>query len=152
MRMASYHQEEFKEGVSLTVFDELARWEKYAYGINELVFNPLSKWYKGPITRLFLSFFMSDVKPSSKLMVLSYVFTYYAIAIVFPLALLNYLVVGWFPDTLDKFYVSSWKVIIVIMVIFNIIVSSHYHFPTTPNLFSRPSRTALCGTDSVSND
>lgn len=28
---------EFKEGVSLTVFDELLRWEKYAYGCSELV-------------------------------------------------------------------------------------------------------------------
>lgn len=40
-RLATYHNGEFKEGVSLTVYDELARWEKYAYGCNELVFNPL---------------------------------------------------------------------------------------------------------------
>jgi hypothetical protein len=29
IRLASYHGEEFKEGVSLTIYDELARWEKY---------------------------------------------------------------------------------------------------------------------------
>ncbi|RDI75581.1 hypothetical protein Vi05172_g13734 [Venturia inaequalis] len=29
------------EGVSLTIYDELARWEKYVYGCNELGFNPL---------------------------------------------------------------------------------------------------------------
>ncbi len=28
VRMASYHGDEFKEGVSLTVYDELSRWEK----------------------------------------------------------------------------------------------------------------------------
>jgi Glycosyl transferase family group 2 len=29
VRLATYHQGGFKEGVSLTVYDELARWEKY---------------------------------------------------------------------------------------------------------------------------
>lgn len=28
VRLASYHGDEFKEGVSLTVFDELLRWQK----------------------------------------------------------------------------------------------------------------------------
>lgn len=28
VRIASYHNDEFKEGVSLTIYDELARWEK----------------------------------------------------------------------------------------------------------------------------
>lgn len=28
VRLASYHDEEFKEGVSLTIYDELTRWEK----------------------------------------------------------------------------------------------------------------------------
>lgn len=37
VRLASYDNGEFKEGVSLTVFDELLRWEKYAYGCSELV-------------------------------------------------------------------------------------------------------------------
>lgn len=121
LRLATYHGEEFKEGVSLTVFDELARWEKYAYGTNELVFNPLRKWYKGPITRLYLSYFGSNIKSSSKLMVLSYTFTYYAIAAALPLTLLNYLLVGWNRDFLDGFYVNSWKVIVVILIIFDVI-------------------------------
>lgn len=29
IRLATYHDDEFKEGVSLTIYDELARWEKY---------------------------------------------------------------------------------------------------------------------------
>ena len=40
-RLATYHHGGFQEGVSLTIYDELDRWEKYAYGCNELVFNPL---------------------------------------------------------------------------------------------------------------
>jgi glycosyl transferase family 2 len=28
IRMAAYHDNEFKEGVSLTIYDELTRWEK----------------------------------------------------------------------------------------------------------------------------
>lgn len=122
LRLASYHGEGFKEGVSLTVFDELARWEKYAYGTNELVFNPLNRWYRGPITKLYLSYFFSGIKSSSKLMVLSYTFTYYAIAAALPLTLLNYLLVGWWPNTLDEFYVTSWKVLPVVLIVFDVIV------------------------------
>ena len=33
IRLAAWAGEGFKEGVSLTVYDELARWEKYAYGL-----------------------------------------------------------------------------------------------------------------------
>lgn len=33
VRLASYHGDEFKEGVSLTIYDELARWEKYVPSI-----------------------------------------------------------------------------------------------------------------------
>jgi cellulose synthase/poly-beta-1,6-N-acetylglucosamine synthase-like glycosyltransferase len=33
IRWATYAEGGFKEGVSLTIVDELARWEKYAYGI-----------------------------------------------------------------------------------------------------------------------
>ncbi len=32
LRWATYSEGGFKEGVSLTVVDELARWQKYAYG------------------------------------------------------------------------------------------------------------------------
>lgn len=48
IRLAAWAGDGFKEGVSLTVYDELARWEKYAYGCNELLFHPIRKWlWKG---------------------------------------------------------------------------------------------------------
>jgi hypothetical protein len=79
-RLATYHNGGFKEGVSLTIFDELARWSKYAYGCNELMFNRLSRWpTRGPFTQLFLRFLTSDIKISSKLTIFAYIFTYYAI-------------------------------------------------------------------------
>ena len=51
LRLAAYAGQGFKEGVSLTVYDELARWEKYAYGCSELIFHPFREWiFKGPFT------------------------------------------------------------------------------------------------------
>lgn len=49
VRLASYSSptgEVYEEGVSITVYDELARWEKYAYGCSELVFNPFRYWVR----------------------------------------------------------------------------------------------------------
>ncbi|KAI2178668.1 hypothetical protein LOZ24_002042 [Ophidiomyces ophidiicola] len=110
VRLASYHDDEFKEGVSLTIYDELARWEKYAYGCNELVFNPLRTWiFRGPFTRLFLTFLWCNLPLSSKITILGYISSYYALASGFPLTILNYFLVGWFNGQLDKFYLESWK-------------------------------------------
>ncbi|KAF4631583.1 hypothetical protein G7Y89_g6539 [Cudoniella acicularis] len=121
VRLATYHNGGFKEGVSLTVYDELARWEKYAYGCNELVFNPLYKWWKGPFTPLFWRFLGSNIKVSSKMVILAYIGTYYAIASAIPLTLANYIMVGWFNDNLDQFYLTSWKIFVGMAVIFNIL-------------------------------
>lgn len=74
VRLASYHGADFKEGVSLTIYDELARWEKYAYGCNELVFNPMYTWpWKGPFSKLFRTFLFSNLQLSSKLSILGYI-------------------------------------------------------------------------------
>ena len=37
IRWATYSHGAFKEGVSLTVDDELNRWQKYSYGCSECV-------------------------------------------------------------------------------------------------------------------
>ncbi|QSZ28760.1 hypothetical protein DSL72_003265 [Monilinia vaccinii-corymbosi] len=121
VRLATYHEGGFKEGVSLTVYDELARWEKYAYGCNELVFNPIYKWWRGPFTKLFMRFLWSDIKLTSKITILAYIGTYYAIACAIPLALANYIMVGWFNDSLDQFYLTSWKIFVGMAVVFNVL-------------------------------
>lgn len=74
IRLAAWAGEGFKEGVSLTVYDELARWEKYAYGCNELLFHPIRKWiYKGPFTPLFRRFLFSNIRFTSKITIVSYI-------------------------------------------------------------------------------
>lgn len=96
VRLAGYHQGGFKEGVSLTVYDELARWEKYAYGCNELIFHPLKYWpTRGVFTPLFKKFLGSNIKITSKFTIIAYIGTYYAIAVGFPLSIMNYFIAGW---------------------------------------------------------
>jgi len=74
VRLGAYHNDEFKEGVSLHIYDELARWEKYAYGCNELVFNPMYTWlWKGPFSKLFRDFLGSSIHLGSKLTILGYI-------------------------------------------------------------------------------
>ncbi|EEP77315.1 conserved hypothetical protein [Uncinocarpus reesii 1704] len=87
VRLASYHGDEFKEGVSLTIYDELARWEKYAYGCNELVFNPIHTWlFRGPFTRLFMTFLWCKLPLSSKITILGYISSLFlGLIVVFPL-------------------------------------------------------------------
>ncbi|KAL1955710.1 hypothetical protein VTO42DRAFT_8182 [Malbranchea cinnamomea] len=122
VRLASYHGDEFKEGVSLTIYDELTRWKKYAYGCNELVFNPIYTWpYKGPFTKLFMTFLWCNLPLSSKITILGYISSYYALAAGFPLTVMNYFLIGWFNGDLDKFYLESWKVFLSLVVVFSLL-------------------------------
>lgn len=125
IRLASYHHGEFKEGVSLTVFDELARWQKYTYGCNELLFNPLIKWpYRGPFTPILWRLLFSNIKSSSKVTILGYVFTYYAMAAALPFCIINYLLTGLIPDSLDHYYLDSFRIMVLLLVVFNLLVRS----------------------------
>ena len=122
VRLATYHEGEFKEGVSLTVHDELRRWKKYAFGCSELVFNPLYKWpVGGPITPLFRCFAVSNIKVTSKVSILAYIGTYYAIASAVPLTVANYCLVGWLNDDVDQFYMTSWKNFVGMTFVFSLI-------------------------------
>ncbi|KAL6866697.1 glycosyltransferase [Trichoderma novae-zelandiae] len=120
IRLAAWAGEGFKEGVSLTVYDELARWEKYAYGCNELLFHPIRTWlWRGPFTPLFRQFLFSNIRFTSKVTVISYIGTYYAIGAAWILTAVNYFVMGWFNGYLDKYYVDSWQVWFSIIIVFN---------------------------------
>ncbi|KAK4892725.1 hypothetical protein LTR27_008824 [Elasticomyces elasticus] len=120
IRLAAWAGEGFKEGVSLTVYDELARWEKYAYGCNELLFWPMRMWlWKGPFTPLFRKFLFSNIRMTSKITIISYIGTYYAIGAAWILTVANYFAIGWFNGYLDKYYIDSWKVWFSIVIVFN---------------------------------
>lgn len=120
IRLAAWAGEGFKEGVSLTVYDELARWEKYAYGCNELLFHPLRLWpVRGPFTKLFRDFLFSNIRFTSKITIISYIGTYYAIGAAWIMTTVNYFAVGWYNGYLDKYYIDSWKVWFTVVIVFN---------------------------------
>ncbi len=120
VRLGGYCGEEFKEGVSLTVYDELARWEKYAYGCNELLFHPVKLWLKrGPLTPLFRQFMLSNMPIGSKITIMAYIGTYYAIGYAWIATLMNYFLIGWLNGHLDHYYMDSWRVWVALIVIFS---------------------------------
>jgi hypothetical protein len=120
IRLAAWAGEGFKEGVSLTVYDELARWEKYAYGCNELLFHPIRFWpIRGPFTPLFRRFLFSNIRFTSKITIISYIGTYYAIGAAWVMTTANYFAIGWFNGYLEQYYVDSWKVWFSIIIVFN---------------------------------
>lgn len=120
IRLGAYTGQGFKEGVSLTVYDELARWEKYAYGCNELIFHPMRYWFtRGPFTPLFRKFIGSCMPLPSKLTIMAYVGTYYAIGSAWILTLANYFLTGWYNGHLDHYYIDSFKIYFSIIIVFN---------------------------------
>lgn len=120
IRLGSYTGDGFKEGVSLTVYDELSRWEKYAYGCNELLFNPFRLWFtRGPFTPLFRKFLGSNIRITSKITIMAYIGTYYAIGAAWILTLANYFLIGWFEGYLDKYYLDSFKVYFSLIIVFS---------------------------------
>jgi hypothetical protein len=120
IRMAAWAGDGFKEGVSLTVYDELTRWQKYAYGCDELVFNPIRTWlWKSPFTPLFRKFICSNVDIGSKVQIVAYIGTYYAIGSAWIICLANWIFVGLYNGYLDLAYVDSWENWLSIVVVFS---------------------------------
>lgn len=124
IRMAAYSGGEFKEGVSLTVYDELNRWQKYAYGVSELCFNPVRYWIvRGPFTPLFRSFLLSKrISGTSKFTTIAYMGSYYAIASLWLLATINYFLVGWFEVHITRLYQSSFEILIATLIVYDVAV------------------------------
>ncbi|KAJ3710311.1 glycosyl transferase family group 2-domain-containing protein [Lentinula raphanica] len=118
IRWATYSDGGFKEGVSLTVDDELNRWQKYAYGCNELIFNPLISWWKmGPITKQLRTFIWSGAPVHYKISMMSYMFSYYGLAASALLSVLNYFLLGWAADV-DGYYLKSFEIWLACTVVF----------------------------------
>jgi hypothetical protein len=119
IRLAAYQGEGFKEGVSLSVYDELSRWKKYAYGCNELLFHPIRFWpVRGPFTPLFRKFVASNIPIHAKLTIMSYVCTYYALGVGWIVITANYFLMGWFAGYIDEFYIDSFAIYFGMIVIF----------------------------------
>ena len=124
VRMAGYSNGEFKEGVSLTVYDEINRWQKYAYGVSELCFNPIRYWItRSPFTPLFRQFLSSKrITGFSKFTMVAYMASYYAIASMWFLAVVNYFLLGWFSVEVTQLYQTSFKILISTLMVFDVAV------------------------------
>lgn len=119
IRIATYHNGEFMEGVSLTVYDEITRWSKYAFGCAEIMFSPFKIWWTGKIfTRLFFQFLTSNISLACKFSILGYMGTYYAIATSFIMLIANYFIVGYYEWGYSRVYIDSMRVFISVMVVF----------------------------------
>lgn len=122
IRLGTYSGQDYKEGVSLTVFDELTRWEKYAYGCSELLFHPLKDWPRhGPFPKLIRTFLCSNQPLTMKISTLGYVGTYYAIGSAWILVAINYFIVGWSNGQLDRWYLNSFDVFFTLVVVFSFV-------------------------------
>jgi len=119
IRWATYSNHGFKEGVSLTVDDELNRWMKYTFGVNELLFNPFIHWFRhGPISHQIHNFIWAKSVPFHyKISNMAYMFSYYGIAASFPISVINYVVLG-FMLPVDQFYRHSFEIWLATTVIF----------------------------------
>ncbi|EIW76066.1 hypothetical protein CONPUDRAFT_158837 [Coniophora puteana RWD-64-598 SS2] len=118
IRWATYSKGAFREGVSLSVDDELNRWQKYAYGCSELLFNPLKDWWrKGPINHQIHQFMWSSAPAHYKISMLSYMFSYYGIAGSITIGVINYVLLG-FEFPVDGFYMHSFEIWIATTVVF----------------------------------
>lgn len=116
VRLVSYNNDQFEEGVSLTVYDELTRWQKYAYGCNELMFYPCKYWLTGRFfTPLFWRFLTSNIKFFRKFTIIAYIGSYYAIAA----SLILSTVIGWFEFEVDQLYLSSFNNFLSLIVVFS---------------------------------
>ncbi|KAI0746494.1 glycosyl transferase family group 2-domain-containing protein [Daedaleopsis nitida] len=118
IRWATYSRGGFKEGVSLTVDDELNRWQKYAYGCNELLFNPIVQWWrKGPIAHQIHRFLWSNAPLHYKFSMMAYMFSYYGIAAAITISLVNYVLLG-FQFPVDGFYMHSFEIWLATTIVF----------------------------------
>jgi hypothetical protein len=142
VRWATYSKGGFKEGVSLTIEDELNRWQKYSYGCSEIIFNPLISWWRlGPITKQLRDFTWSPSPLHYKIGMMSYVFSYCAhrsrfalftthsdfpfesspdgIAASAFLTLLNYVILGFGLDV-DGAYLASFEIWLSCTAVFGV--------------------------------
>ncbi|KAJ3117283.1 hypothetical protein HDU96_007322 [Phlyctochytrium bullatum] len=122
IRYAAYHGDGFQEGVSLSVYDEVGRWQKYAYGCSELVFHPLKDMLcKGIFTPLFWKFLFSNMNLYSKINIIGYIGSYYAIGAAWILTLLNYFLIGYWDDEVDAYYLPSFDVLVTTISVFTVL-------------------------------
>lgn len=87
-----------------------------------MIFHPIYQWpYKGPFSPLIRQFLSSNILLSSKVCISAYICSYFAIGSGLPLSLMNYILIGWFVDYVDHFYMPSWKIFVSLVIVFNLV-------------------------------
>jgi hypothetical protein len=86
---------------------------------SEMLFHPFVSWPRhGPVTKLFSTFVWSKIPVHSKISVLAYISSYYAIAIAAFMSTANWIIIGIWSASLDDFYLESWQVFLTCVIIF----------------------------------
>jgi hypothetical protein len=97
-------------------------YHRYAYGCNELIFHPFRYWLcHGPFTKLFRTFICSSMPLASKVTIMAYIGTYYAIGSAWLLTMMNYFLIGFFNGWLDHYYIHSFRVYFAIILVFTVL-------------------------------
>ncbi|KPV73979.1 uncharacterized protein RHOBADRAFT_45272 [Rhodotorula graminis WP1] len=118
-RWATYSKLGFEEGVSLSCDDELNRWQKYAFGCSEMVFQPFRYWFtRGPISKLFTSFLRGKSPLPCKLSSISYIASYWALAVACPMVLAFYFLEGEFIWDMSGAFRPAFSTLVSIIVVF----------------------------------
>jgi len=124
VRLATYHGSGFKEGVALDIFSEINALQKQMYGCSQTIFHPIRYWlFRGPFTPTFRKLLFSHIGVAYKLSTatyrlstfaykvttVAYLLGFYAIAMVFPLSIMNYFVSGLIKNV-SAYYTIAWKI------------------------------------------
>lgn len=112
-----FEKHNFMEGISLEYIDELAKFKKYAYGTCEILFNPFNSWYKkGIIGQPIKDYCSANIEYTSKLGIISYLFTYVAIAMSLPMSFLNFFTFGWVYTEIDTKVLPLYVILQICML------------------------------------
>ena len=110
-----FDKHNFMEGISLEYFDELSKFKKYAYGTCEILLNPFNMWFThGVFGKSIKDYCCAKIEFTSKFGVISYLSTYVAIGISFPLTYINYFMFGWFRN---EVYIKVLPLHVVLQVV-----------------------------------
>ncbi|GAA6010580.1 hypothetical protein JCM10207_007748 [Rhodosporidiobolus poonsookiae] len=118
-RWATYSNGDFKEGVSLSVDDELNRWQKYAFGCSEMVFRPIKSWFRGPFSPLYAKYLWGNTPLPTKVSASAYVASYWAIGVAPPMTLAFYALQGFFAPELSLAFVPAFGTLLGVIVVFS---------------------------------
>jgi hypothetical protein len=110
IRLAAYTGQGFKEGVSLLFTMSLPDGRSTLMDVTNSFSIHWSVDLQGSVHALFRKFIGSSMPLHSKITIMAYVGTYYAIGSAWILTLANYLLIGWYNGHLDHYYIDSFKI------------------------------------------